>query len=344
MMISNVSFLCGNAADSDNNDCQRISSMKVRVSAGQTIDVKELSKAEAYDIIYNTHSSSLVVGENYILDSTGFHISDQVEPLFESYDLTKIRDFGFDEDIPRTSIDVLAIDYQNGELGRGVFRCGSDGSKCVKLVEGRGSEEDFRFEVDNYLRLDGLECIPEFYGLVVMDDHGGNDDERFVVGILMESIEGVTIKQMLEDGIRVDSYNLCELLIQYCREVTERGVVLTDIKSSNVMFIRSDADGEDDLRLIDFGGGMTMGKCPEELLWSDECCAQFVLGLMMFEIISGRIVENYTEIYREDITGDDYEIVRKYVGIYSKLDLSSSYPASPNSLDSPMPLTDTEYY
>lgn len=88
--------------------------------------------------------------------------------------------------------------------------------------------------------------------IVTLYDYGGAEEGRFYLA--MEYIEGPRYTDLLADGT-LDAERTIRLLLQVCaalRYAHRRGVIHRDLKPSNLL-IRTDAEGMEQLKVVDFG-------------------------------------------------------------------------------------------
>ncbi|KAL6355460.1 hypothetical protein LRP88_11050 [Fusarium phalaenopsidis] len=92
-------------------------------------------------------------------------------------------------------------------------------------------------------------------GLVVWDD-----DPNCLMGLLMEYIDGKTLRDRSRDAPEVLKNKWIDQVEATLRRLHEVGIVWGDVKPDNVMI-----DVSDDAVLVDFGGGYTPEYIPHEL-------------------------------------------------------------------------------
>jgi eukaryotic-like serine/threonine-protein kinase len=118
--------------------------------------------------------------------------------------------------------------------------------------------------------------------------------------IIMEHVEGVSLKQFLRSGEQQPLYRLLSFLLQICaglRHAHSRGVVHRDLKPANVL-IQSD----DTVKIVDFGCACSPGirdkyikgtapyMSPEQITGKrvDERSDIYSLGIMAYEMFTGK--------------------------------------------------------
>jgi serine/threonine protein kinase len=125
-------------------------------------------------------------------------------------------------------------------------------------------------------------------------------EERFrTVFIIMEHLEGRTLRELLNAVGRLSARDALEVLVQICRGIAyahEKDIVHQDIKPGNIFIL---PDGQ--VKILDFGLACSCGSenpltgtpfymSPEqvECLPVDQRSDIFALGLTAFEMVSGR--------------------------------------------------------
>ncbi len=136
----------------------------------------------------------------------------------------------------------------------------------------------------------------------VLDDH-----DRSRAYIVMEWIDGRTIRTILRENGRLSTERSVRLAINVCEALSyvhTRGIVHHDLKPDNVM-----VNSADEIKLIDFGiatagGAHRLVLCqPEEAMGTPDYISPervrgirgdargdiYALGIMLYEMVSGRV-------------------------------------------------------
>ncbi len=112
------------------------------------------------------------------------------------------------------------------------------------------------------------------------------------VFIIMEYLEGVTLRHILKNKLRLPYPRLLQILIQVCTGLDyahQQGIVHQDVKPGNI-FIESN----DRVKIVDFGLASPIGGCSDDLLGT--------VFYMAPEQIEGEPVDPRTDIYSLGIT------------------------------------------
>ena len=146
--------------------------------------------------------------------------------------------------------------------------------------------------------------------IVAYYDDGRIDDEQPY--LVMEFLEGLSLKQLLEQSGAIDINRVLKITMQACAALTaahEMGVIHRDLKPANIMLIKNDSDKEI-VKILDFGVSKVLpiqgetfqtrtqtGEILGTLLYmSPEQCLDhdldgrsdlYSLGCVMFEMLTG---------------------------------------------------------
>ena len=172
-------------------------------------------------------------------------------------------------------------------------------SPPVDTDDGASFEERFRLEAETLASLDHR-------NIVTLYDYGQMPDGRFFLAL--EFIDGPRFTDLLRSGTLTVERTI-KLLLQVCsalRYAHKRGVVHRDLKPSNLL-IRLDDDGEECVKVVDFGlvkvmeqeheitrAGLILGSphcmAPEQIQSQaiDHRCDIYAMGVLLFRSLTGQ--------------------------------------------------------
>lgn len=172
-------------------------------------------------------------------------------------------------------------------------------SPPADVDDGASFEERFRLEAETLAALDHR-------NIVTLYDYGQMPDGRFFLAL--EFIDGPRFTDLLRSGTLTIERTI-KLILQVCsalRYAHKRGVVHRDLKPSNLL-IRRDDDGEECVKVVDFGlvkameqdheitrAGLILGSphcmAPEQIQSQpiDHRCDIYAIGVLLFRSLTGK--------------------------------------------------------
>jgi serine/threonine protein kinase len=126
------------------------------------------------------------------------------------------------------------------------------GRECVhKYMSHHRESRSFEQEVAVYCKISGSQYIPEFLGVT--------KEDGFFRGFLIQRIPGENL--VMDESVNDDDrLELAVNIIRALRDLESRGYYPQDLKCYNIIRKK----GSNDVGLIDFGEGITLGWCDPE--------------------------------------------------------------------------------